>query len=81
MQVTLTKREFDTVLAALRYWQRAVHNDSIPTGIPPAGVIAQDYWNIADGDHGKPLSEFEVDCLCEQINTETPQTILSAKEE
>ena len=55
---TLESRDLDTILAALRLWQ---HDSS----------------HIADGDgaladiaseHGDPLTNDEIDALCERIN-------------
>ena len=54
--ITLWRREFNTVLAALRYWQRE--------GLMSGGH-EQDI--ASDGDT-EPLSAEEIDVLCERIN-------------
>ena len=54
MNLRVTDREFDTILAALRYWRRR-DDDRMPES------------EIA-AEHGKPLSDVEIDALCERIN-------------
>jgi len=54
-------REQATVLAALRYWQRAV------VGGRPTFNIAE--WDIATGDNTlDPLTVEEIDEVCNRIN-------------
>ena len=55
----LTDRELGTVLAALRYWQTR-------GGVPPVELMS-----IA-AEHGRPLSEAEIDQLCMKLNTREP---------
>ena len=54
MHIQVTDREFDTILAALRYWRRR-DDDRLPE------------FDIAKCN-GKPLSDGEIDALCERIN-------------
>lgn len=54
--VVLDRRELATVLAALRFWQSAMH---VPARF---NVIA------TDGDQIEPLTGDEIDALCERIN-------------
>ena len=57
--LTVTKPEFDTILAALRFWQER-RND---------GLDCEDLHDIAtDGDLHEPLNEAEIDELCERLN-------------
>ena len=55
----LDRRELGTVLAALRFWQRALNWSGAPPGMLP---IATD-----DGEV-EPLTADEIDTLCERIN-------------
>jgi hypothetical protein len=53
--ISITEREHATILAALRLWQEAdEHNRG-------------DLRDIAE-THGVPLSNNEIDALCERIN-------------
>lgn len=55
--VTISKRELATVLAALRYWQNDLDDQSLTEGF---------------ADHFTEYSRLdatEVDVLCEQLNT------------
>lgn len=52
----ITPRQRDTILAALRYWQR-----ELPVVLDP------ELHDIAS-EHGMPLTETEIDELCEAIN-------------
>lgn len=54
----ITPQERDTILAALRMWQRCGHEASY------------DEWIIARGgqDEGKPLDEHAIDALCVRLN-------------
>lgn len=54
--LSLTSRERDTVLAALRYWQRE--------GLMSCGHEIE----LAENDHSNPLNASEIDDLCERIN-------------
>lgn len=56
-RLTITAREFDTILAALRLYQE--HE--------PA-EIRTEIQDIASGEHGKPLTIDEIDDLIERIN-------------
>lgn len=54
--LTLTLRERDTVIAALRYWLRE-------------GLMSHGHEiELAENDHGNPLNPAEIDDLCERIN-------------
>jgi hypothetical protein len=54
--LSLTLRERDTVIAALRYWLRE-------------GLMSHGHEiELAENDHGKPLNPAEIDDLCERIN-------------
>ena len=57
VQVTITPRQRDTILAALRFYQNP--------NLPP-----RELWAIAtnDGEHESSLSDAEVDELIEEIN-------------
>jgi hypothetical protein len=64
MHLDLT--EFDTILAALRFWQKA--NGQCRNG---AVVIdCEEYQAIAEiaSEHGEPLTPTDIDALCERIN-------------
>lgn len=52
----VTPRQRDTILAALRYWQR-----ELPVVLDPE-------LHAIAGEHGMPLTESEIDELCEAIN-------------
>ncbi len=58
--IVLTRRVTATVLAALRLWQGALQK---PDAIPPALL---DVAN--DGGTVKPLSDSDVDSLCQRLN-------------
>jgi predicted proteasome-type protease len=53
--LTVTDRERDTILAALRHYQAST-------------IISDAIRDIANNDHDNPLSEDEIDTLCEDIN-------------
>ena len=58
-QELLNARELATVLAALRLWQETVNRHEEPM------------WEIATDDGMiEPLSDDEIDELCERLNTE-----------
>ena len=61
---TLSDRERDTVLAALRLWQHALDGDVVLTG---EGSLQELVDEIAS-DNGAPLSPNEIDSLCERLN-------------
>lgn len=64
MTVELSKTEFDTVLAALRYWARHQANlVGTSTHLRYEDDIATD-----GGDH-PPLRAGEVNALCDRLNT------------
>lgn len=60
MNVRLSDRELATVLAALRFWQRALAENEDEA--PVADHFVEDI---------RPLSCEEIDELCERLNTET----------
>jgi len=68
-RVSFESRELATVLAALRYWQRAIGVDSLPVG-PLEKSAYMDHFNFSgdEEDQCMPLSADEIDALCEQIN-------------
>jgi hypothetical protein len=53
----LTAREFTTVLAALRHWQR---------GLPESAEVYEDI--ATDGGSLEPLTVAEIDELCMRLN-------------
>jgi hypothetical protein len=60
IKLEVSEQEFDTILAALRFWQRKVlANDSDESPV--------EYYDIA-ADHTLPQEGREVDALCERIN-------------
>ena len=61
----LDKREFSTVLAALRLWQSKIGPDRLP-----AQANAQMDFGpyFEDGKKFAPLDKAEIDSLCERIN-------------
>ena len=67
----LDKREFATVLAALRLWQSSLGPDRFP-----AQARAHDDFGpfFEDGKKFAPLSKEEIDSLCERINVEEDET-------
>ena len=62
----LDKREFATVLAALRFWQSKLGPDRYPAQAR-AHMDFEPYFE--DGKKFAPLSKEEIDSLCERINT------------
>jgi len=61
----LDKREFATVLAALRFWQSKLGPDRYPA----QARARQDFEAyFEDGKKFAPLSAEEIDSLCERIN-------------
>jgi hypothetical protein len=65
----LDDRDLATVLAALRYWQRAIGVDSLPVG-PMAKSEYMLHFNFSgdEEDQCLPLGTDEIDALCERIN-------------
>lgn len=57
---TITQREFDTVLAALRYYEAA------ECYLPLVPMIAA-------GEHNQPLDQDEIQDLCEYLNPYDPE--------
>lgn len=57
MQLTL--RQHDTIIAALRLWQRL-------QGLRPLNLITPLLWEIAV-EHGKALTEEEIDALIDRF--------------
>ena len=60
VNIHLSDRELDTVIDALRLWQRTVGSDK-----PQDSDIAD---IGGSGSHDDPLSPEEIDELCERIN-------------
>ena len=60
MRLEVTDREFHTILAALRLWQR---QQAVP-GASDCDAIA------TDGGSVEALDDAEIDDLCEKINVE-----------
>lgn len=58
--MSFNDRETATILAALRYWQKATLWDR---SVGAAAVIASDDGRFA------PLNSAEIDVLCEKVNT------------
>lgn len=56
LSLAVSVRELDTVLAALRFWQR-----ELPV------VFDRELLAIA-GEHGRALDDDEIDALCVRIN-------------
>ncbi len=67
MRLTITIAERDTILAALRMWQEQTKYQQEH---PDAIWVSHDLMEIATlgGDH-EPLTNEEIDDLCERINT------------
>lgn len=65
----LDDRDLATVLAALRYWQRAIGVDGLPVG-PMAKREYMVHFNFSgdEEDQCLPLGTDEIDALCERIN-------------
>ena len=59
MWININESEHATILAALRFWQRAGN-----TGNEPENVIATN-----EGELEQPLDTPAIDALCERINT------------
>jgi hypothetical protein len=59
MLLSVTPREFATILAALRYWQA---NDR------STASEAAEYDIASDAGQFEPLDNDEIDALCEQLN-------------
>jgi hypothetical protein len=60
MLLSVTPREFATILAALRYWQANDRNTA---------AKAPEYDIASDSGAFEPLGNDEIDTLCEQLNT------------
>ena len=60
MLLSITPREFATILAALRYWQANDRNTA---------SNAPEYDIASDSGEFEPLGNDEIDTLCEQLNT------------
>lgn len=65
----VTHQEYDTMLAALRFWQCERDGVNEDTGKP----IAADYAEIADA-HGKPLDDKQIDQFIERVQFDDPQS-------
>jgi hypothetical protein len=63
MPIEVDDRERDTILAALRYWQRE--------GLHSAGMEHEIAENGREGDDAALLAD-EIDDLCERINFDLP---------
>ena len=59
MLLSVTPREFATILAALRFWQTNDRNTA---------AQAPEYDIASDSGQFEPLSNDEIDTLCEQLN-------------
>jgi hypothetical protein len=64
----ITPRERDTILAALRLWQHA-QDGSVSLYNKDCDTLQELEDEIACGDHGNPLTNDEIDALCERVNT------------
>ena len=64
---TLNKREFATILAALRLWRSKIGPDRYPAQAN-SRMDFEAYFE--DGERFAPLSKEEIDSLCERINVE-----------
>ena len=72
MFLEVDNREFATIIAALRYWQRNGELDREEgTIIPPM----QEYDVATDCGEFEPLTADEIDKLCEQLNCEPPALV------
>ena len=65
MKIKVNQREFDTILAALRYWQATAANGEWDMIDPFLIALAE---NGREGDDAALLVP-EIDALCERINT------------
>lgn len=66
----LDPRERDTILAALRLWQHALDGNVLLTNLICGGDTLEELRSeIACGDHDNPLSQDEIDALCERVNS------------
>ncbi len=76
MQIDLeiSERQRDTTLAALRFWQHWHQRRSSPSKAQQRMI-----WDIANGDHDKPLSPDEIDELCEHINLDATPAIMQGQ--
>ena len=64
MNITITPQELGTILAALRFWQRALHTGEL------IEFWDSEIWDIAsDGGEFEPLNEEQIDVLCEDLNS------------
>ena len=57
--IKVNERELDTILAALRVYQTMLNMQS---------AVVDDVHNIAS-EHGEPMTEAEIDTLCENLNS------------
>jgi len=65
MLLSVSTREFATILAALRYWQANERNTASE---------AVEYDIASDGGQFEPLGNDEIDALCEQLNVRATAT-------
>lgn len=63
MKVKLTRREQDTVIAALRYWQ----DRNLPRRVEDARKLL-DLEQVIATEHGPALDTEEIDRLCDRLN-------------
>ena len=61
IEIEVDEREFDTVLAALRYYQQHV-----PSECEQGRLLSR--CRLIAGEHGVPLNDEEIDRLCIRIN-------------
>ena len=62
MKLKIKGRERDCILAALRYWQWQ------RTGHHCDGERFEQILDIEHNEHNRPLSDADIDHLCERIN-------------
>jgi predicted amidohydrolase YtcJ len=66
IKVTVSQQEFDTILAALRFWQKAIDQESAG-----AVVIDEDEFEAIHAiaaEHGAPLGVHAIGALIERTN-------------
>lgn len=61
--LNLTPRERDTLLAALRWWQKRPVDPTDPKAFP-----AIEIESVIACEHGKALTNQEIDALCDRLN-------------
>lgn len=67
IRLALTAREYDTILAALRYWQ--IRDEE------PHDQLFEELRQEIAAYRGKPLDALAIDALCERMNeSDRPET-------